>query len=647
MSGICGIVNLDGRPVDRELLKKMAQASAYRGPHGITYWIDGHVGLAHLALHTTPQSLRERQPLFDPEANVVLTADARVDNGDELLRTLTAKGHVRGQEPTDADLILAAYACWGEACPEHIVGDFAFAIWDARRRRLFCARDTAGIRSFCYHLDGHTFLFGSDVRQVLADERMSRDLDGYYISDLLTFNGRYQSRTIFAAVQKLLLGHCLTVDDEGPRAWRYWNPDRNSPVRYRTDAEYVEHFRALFFRCVADRLRSVKGAAAITTSGGMDSPSVAAVAQALFTGGQVATRPVAYTEVFDTLEECDEREYSLTLPAETGIEFHQTQAEKFGLLDDNVAYAPILDTPLMAYESLKRHVMRRAQARGCDVLLTGHGGDILFMDAGHQYVDYTRSGRWWRLWPWVIAGRQQGHSWVRLVRSLVLSPLVPKRVDYLRDRWLRRGKYWQVPPWVHAQLRKQAGTSLRSYEQGYPRHFRSDVRQAQYERIIGLALTTFTMEWWTVRPFEYELETRCPLLDRRLADFVLAAPIELGARPGAGNGKWLLRQAMAGVLPEKIRRRSSKGNWNEYIERVIYQAGHPLRALFTDTQMARRQLVADQVLLDAFDAYCEGDRRLGCGNIFFFPVCLERWLQTYATGTAAVRFESLEAWQVE
>jgi asparagine synthase (glutamine-hydrolysing) len=647
MSGVCGIVNLDGAPVDPELLRKMAEASAYRGLDGIDYWIDGNVGFAHLALHTTPESLRERQPLFNPEGNIVLTADARVDNRDEMIRTLTAKGYLQDKDPTDADLILAAYECWGEACPEQIIGDFAFAIWDAPEQRLFCARDAVGARTFCYHIDNQTLRFGSDVRQVLADERVSRDLDGYFISDFLASNGRYQSRTVFAVVQKLLPGHCLIVDNGEPRAWRYWNPDRNPPIRYRTDVEYVDHFRDLLFRCVAGRLRSVKGAAAILTSGGLDSPSVAAIAQALYTSGQTLTQPVAYTHVFDTLTECDEREYSLSLPAETGIEFHQIQAEEFWFLDDEAAYAPVLDGPMVAHESLYRHAFQQAQGRGCDVVMSGWGGDHLFVAADHQAVDHARGGRWWRLWPWLIAGRQQGRSWPGLIHSLVLWPLLPRQAQYRIDRWRGSMHFRHLPDWIHPELQEKTRPAERFYQQGYPRCFRSDVRQEQYERFVGLIGLTFLMEWWTVKPFEYGLETRFPLLDRRLADFVLAAPLDLGARPGKGNNKWLLRQAAAGIVPEKIRCRKDRANWGKYMEYVMHQARHALRALFADTQMTQHQLVNDQALLDAFDAYCEGNREYGCGNGYLFPASLERWLQTYATRVAAIRFKPLAAWQLE
>ena len=144
----------------------MEKASAYRGPDGIHFRIDGNVGVAHLALHTTPEAMRERQPLVGSQGGLVLVADARVDNRSDLISILTAKKFIRDRQPTDADLILATYACWGDECAERIIGDFSFAIWDASRRRLFLARDHLGVRPCYYHASRHSIAFTSEIRQL-------------------------------------------------------------------------------------------------------------------------------------------------------------------------------------------------------------------------------------------------------------------------------------------------------------------------------------------------------------------------------------------------------------------------------------------------------------------------------------------------
>src|ERR671911_296439 len=153
MSGICGMVNLDGAPIEPAALKKMARAAVHRGPDGIRYHTEGAVGLAHLALNITPESAREHQPLVSERGDLVLVADARIDNREELARILWGGGHLPDEPPTDAEIILEAYRRWGEGCPARLIGDFAFAIWDARRGRLFAARDAMAMRALYYRVE--------------------------------------------------------------------------------------------------------------------------------------------------------------------------------------------------------------------------------------------------------------------------------------------------------------------------------------------------------------------------------------------------------------------------------------------------------------------------------------------------------------
>ncbi len=145
MSAICGIVHFDGAPVDAAALRAMTGAAPHRGPDGVRYWMGDAAGLAHLAFHVTPESVRETQPLISTDGRYVLVADARIDNRDELLAALRGEPDLP-PAPTDADLILAAFRRWGEACPERLLGDFVFAVWDTANRRLFLARDALGGR---------------------------------------------------------------------------------------------------------------------------------------------------------------------------------------------------------------------------------------------------------------------------------------------------------------------------------------------------------------------------------------------------------------------------------------------------------------------------------------------------------------------
>jgi asparagine synthase (glutamine-hydrolysing) len=149
MSAIFGIYHLDGKPVAQDNVERMSEVLAHRGPDGSKIWLYENLGLGHRMLWTTPESLREILPLATADGNLVITADARIDNRDELIRLLGLQNH-QADTISDSELILTSYQKWGEQCPEKLLGDFAFAIWDARRQSFFCARDRFGVKPFYY-----------------------------------------------------------------------------------------------------------------------------------------------------------------------------------------------------------------------------------------------------------------------------------------------------------------------------------------------------------------------------------------------------------------------------------------------------------------------------------------------------------------
>jgi len=183
MSGIAGLLRTDGGPVGRHEAERMITALAHRGPDGVGTWNAGPAALAHAALWTTPQARRARQPLVD-DAGYVITADARLDNRRDLLAELGPTDRAPGAV-SDAELILRAYVRWGEDCAPKLIGDFAFAIWDISRRRLFCARDHIGVKPFYYHATPTLFLFASEIKALLTSPAVPYRLDPQRVADHL------------------------------------------------------------------------------------------------------------------------------------------------------------------------------------------------------------------------------------------------------------------------------------------------------------------------------------------------------------------------------------------------------------------------------------------------------------------------------
>ncbi len=190
MSGFVGIVNLDGAPVDRVLLERMTRSLVFRGPDACEVWAEGAVGFGHTMLRTTHEAANERQPAT-LDGRLWITADARIDGRAGLIEKLQAKsGAARGVSLStpDAELILHAYDVWGDGCVEHLLGDFSFAIWDASRRRLFCARDQMGVKPFFYAHVGSCVVFSNTLECVRQHPLVSDRLNDLAIADFLLFD---------------------------------------------------------------------------------------------------------------------------------------------------------------------------------------------------------------------------------------------------------------------------------------------------------------------------------------------------------------------------------------------------------------------------------------------------------------------------
>lgn len=270
MSGILGIFNLDGRPVDPQCLKDMWSILSHRGPDGGSVWMDGAIGLGHQMLWTTPESLIEQMPFIKPGPGLAIVADARIDNREELITKLALKNEPATSR-TDSQLILSAYEKWGEDCVDRLIGDFAFAIWDGRAQSLFCARDHFGIRPFYYfYKNGSCFLFATEIKSLLTVPIVPRRLNETRVADYLDSFVEDEEITFYQDIKRLPRSQLLRISRTACKFRQYWSLDPKHEIRFSSNEEYAEAFREQFFQAVACRLRSAFPVGA-SLSGGLDS----------------------------------------------------------------------------------------------------------------------------------------------------------------------------------------------------------------------------------------------------------------------------------------------------------------------------------------------------------------------------------------
>src|ERR1051326_5217212 len=300
MSGIAGILNLDGAPVDGSLLSRMTNFMTFRGPDAQQIWLQGNIGLGHALLRTTEESGDERQP-FTLDGHVWIVSDARLDAQCDLIEKLAARGEDVKRGLTDSELLLRAYRTWGEDCVEHLLGDFAFAVWDGAQHRLFCARDHLGVRPFFYAHLGQTVIFSNTLDCIRQHPAVSDKLNDLAIADFLLFDrNEGPGTTSFADIRRIPPAHKVTWFAGGHHMSRYWTLPIDEPIYFKHAEDYTDRFKELLTEAVNDRLRTKK--IVISMSGGLDSPTLAATACKILRRRSSDSEVYAFTTVVDGID---------------------------------------------------------------------------------------------------------------------------------------------------------------------------------------------------------------------------------------------------------------------------------------------------------------------------------------------------------
>jgi asparagine synthase (glutamine-hydrolysing) len=644
MSGIVGIYYLDGRPVERESVGRMVDILAHRGPDGADVWCEGSVGLGHRLLWTTHESLLEKLPLVDQTGDLVLTADARIDNRDELISALSLNDRP-AEKITDSQLILAAYEKWGQQCPEKLIGDFAFAIWDGRKRVLFCARDHMGVKPFYYYYQpGKFFAFASEIKGLLCLPEVPCKVNeakvGIYLCQLSGF-AQLKSDTFYQDILRLPPAHWMELSERGLEFQSYWDLDAEAKkiqIQLKSDSEYVEAFRERFTEAIACRLRSAYPVVS-TLSGGLDSSSVSCVARNLLK----QQNPEA--ELLTVYADCgvpstDEKDYVNTVLAQGGFKHHiATVRNPIGSAQ---TVTPWIDQPVqMPTPAMLLAIVQSVQQQGGRVLLTGHDGDTIVSHGQDYPNELIELGKWDYLKK-IVAARltiQKDES-DTAIKKQVESALYGYALPYLKEitKELNAKNYVKALQ-VLSQVSQRWEFSAKKIGYFVARSLYHNLQlrnvyhyfQSQYGSIWKSSNQYINVDW--ARPidlgrllqkeFDYQfgylpseylnhyrritsenmqnindqvdgmsaalgIEPRHPFLDKRVVELCLAVPAHLKFCNEFGRG--VMRRAMKDILPEEVRHRRSKVDFYGFI----------VGGMETDERTLIEELLAEQPELSRY-----------------------------------------------
>jgi asparagine synthase (glutamine-hydrolysing) len=469
-------------------------------------------------------------------------------------------------------LILEAYRKWGEDCACHLVGDFSFAIWDAQREKLFCAKDSAGVRSFYYYETRHLFVFGSEIKALTSLPEVPSVLNETRVGDYLINLYEDRSITFYKNILRLPPATTLTVTCDALRHRTYWKLDPTREIRLRNDGEYTEAFKELFDIAVRCRVRSCAPVGS-ALSGGLDSSAIACTARNLL------PNPVhTFSVIFPGLPEqdlkiIDERRF-IDHVLETGNFLpHYIRGDQLSPMRDAARVHHHLDEANFAPNLYLHWAMYgAAKENGVRVFLDGLDGDTT-VSHGFEYLEeMARTFQWKKLGAeagLLAANLFGGSKPRRIIWNYCVKDMAPV---WMFQAWrLMRGRFREVranSTLVHPDLIQRLALRQRARRLSPPKV--DGTARGYHHKALNFSLYPHALEAADKATSAFGIEARYPFFDRRLIEFCLALPAN--QKLGAGWNRLIFRRAMQGVLPPEIQWRGSKGNLSPNFHRSLLES---------------------------------------------------------------------------
>ncbi len=522
---------LSSLSADAGLVRAMSESLAHRGPDGEGFHIDGRVGLAHRRLSIIDLSEEGAQPMANEDGSLRLIFNGEIYNYLELRDELVALGH-RFRSVTDTEVILHAYEEWGRDCLQRFNGMWAFALFDARREELFCARDRIGVKPFYYTVADGSFLFASEIKALLVHPDVGRRPNDRALMAFLAWGvADHNEETMFSGILQLPPAHALIVRQggiEGP--FRYWDVEVNGEAASApgTDEAAREGLRTLLTDAVRLRLRS-DVPVGTCLSGGIDSSTLTVLINEILRAeapASVGTRQNTFSVCFDDPRFSESRFMDVVVEA-TGVSSHRTSPDPARLWDDigDLLYAQ--DEPFASLSIYAQYCVMRLARDSVKVVLDGQGADEQLAGYIAYQTSYIRGllrERHLRQALGEIAGSMRHHrgffSWA-VRQALVRSD--------------RRGLLRGEPPEV---LRYQGSLA-----------------EVLKRELVSTNLPLL-LHWEDRNSMAFSIEARVPFLDYRLVEYLASLPLDQKIRRGVT--KYVLRGAIRDLVPDSIRCRMDK-----------------------------------------------------------------------------------------
>jgi len=545
MSVQAGIWNFDGKPVDRKLIDDLSESLSPQGPDGESHYVDGSVALLYRPFHTTAESRREKQPHIS-RRGFILTWDGRLDNREELIADLRRDLEA---SPTDLAIFAAAFDRWGTDCFCRIVGDWAASLWKPEQRELLFATDYMAIRHIFYYLKSDRIWWSTDLSPLVLLSGDKFHIDDEYIAGYFAHDPDAHL-TPYREIREVPPGQFVRIRKGIASVERFWRFSPKSRIRYKTDAEYEEHFCHVFRQSVRRRLRSDSPILA-ELSGGLDSSSIVCMAD-------VIAREGAETPRLDTISYYDKTEpngddwiYFQKVEENRGRAGIHIDGSKLGSSPASLQCPAFCSLPgtLGAGQKLDDERAEVVRDGGYRAVLSGIGGDEFLggvpdprAHLADLIVQFKLISLTQQLAAWSLVKRR---PWIHLLGQSAIDVLPASLGQYLV-------KEAKVEPWIKKDFAKRTRLAIRQLD--VDDHFGCwlPTRRGYVGGVLLMAckLAKFAP------PVSALEEARYPYLDQNLIEFILSIPASQLLRPGERRS--LMRRSLSGIVPQEILSRSTK-----------------------------------------------------------------------------------------
>jgi asparagine synthase (glutamine-hydrolysing) len=622
---MCGIVGIIGASQGEER-RRALDSMAHRGPDGegewqapeVSVWI-GHKRLAII----DPD--RGHQPLSNEDNSIWITFNGCIYNYLELSQALRKKGH-RFKTYTDTEVIVHAYEEYGEECVSKFVGMFSFAIWDDRKKMLFCARDRIGVKPFYYTVDNGRLLFASEIKALLAISASKPRVCEKALREYLIFQTTLAEKTLFEGIYRLLPGHTLTANEKGEilSLKKYWDLNFTAD-HYHTEEYFVDHLRLLLRDAVKIRLRSDVALGA-HLSGGLDSSTVVCLAGDL-NGGSDSL--LTFTGAFSEGNDFDESEYAKLVAERIGATYREIRPTAEDFIRDLPRIIYYMDEPAAGPGVFPQFMVAQLASQHVKVVLGGQGGDEIFAGYARYLLGYLEE-----CLKGAIEETENTTRYAATLATIIPNlPMLKQYIPMITYFW-KEGLF-EAPEKRYFRLMDRS-TGVRDIYRaelfdeallGEDFHtiFNGSDAASFLNRMLYFDLKVHLPALLHVEDrtsMAWGLESRVPLLDHRIAELIASIPPVIKFR--GGQPKYLFRKAVKNIVPDEILDRKDKKGFPVPLH--LWQRGS-LRDFIGDTLLSSR--AKNRGIFNLRELEAAVGKEKDFGRVIWGALCLELWFTTF------------------